>query len=323
MGHLVDGRWSEDDTLSEIEGGRYVKRPSRFRNFVTADGASGFAAAPGRYHLYSAVSCPWAHRTVLLRCLKKLDGVVSLTDTEQRIDGQGWCFAEGGHAVPGTERRARYLHELYALADPGYTGRVSVPTLWDSERRTVVSNESSEIVRMFNAAFAAFAEPTPDYYPDQLRSDIDAVNELVLTGVNNGVNGCGRSTAQAAYEPAFDLLFATLDTLERRLGEHRYLCGTRQTEADWRLFPNLVRFDAIYYIGYKCNLRRLEDYPNLSNYLRELYQTPGIAAACDIDGMKRGVFGRAGPIGANGIVPKGPALELFRPHDRDRFSKTA
>ena len=323
MGHLLNGTWTDDDALSEIRDGRYVKKPSLFRNFVTADGSSGFPAQPGRYILYSSVGCPWAHRAVLFRCLKKLDDVVPLIDTAQKEGGQGWAFGDGGHVVPGTGHRAQYLHEVYTLADPDCTSRVTVPTLWDSERRLVVSNESSEIIRMFNAEFSGFAEPTPDYYPQALRSEIDAMNEKVLAGVNNGVNGCGRSKSQKAYEESFDLLFGTLDELEARLDGQRYLCGAVQTEADWRLFPNLIRFDAIYYIGYKCNLRRLEDYPNLSNYLRDLYQTPGIAGVVDVEGMKRNTFGRAGPINANGIVPKGPDLNLTRPHDRARFAEAA
>ena len=323
MGHLLDGKWTHDDVLTEDKDGAYVKQPSRFRNWVTADGSSGFKAEPGRYHLYHSISCPWAHRTVLFRALKKLDGVITLTNTEQKVDGEGWAFDDGGHLVPGTDHRAEYLHELYSISDPECTSRVTVPTLWDEKTRKVVSNESSEILRMFNTEFAEFAPPSQDFYPEELRAEIDAMNDKVLGGVNNGVNGCGRSSSQKAYEESFDLLFRTLDELEDTLGKQRYLCGQQQTEADWRMFPNLVRFDAIYYVGYKCNLRRIEDYPNLSNYLRDLYQTPGIAAACDIEGMKRGVFGRAGPIGANGIVPKGPALDLMRPHDRDRFKQAA
>jgi putative glutathione S-transferase len=323
MGHLLNGKWTEDETLVENERGKYVKKPSVFRNWVTADGSSGFKAEPGRYVLYNAVGCPWAHRAVLFRVLKKLETLIPQINTEQVVGGQGWTFVPEGHAVPGTSHRAKYLHELYTISDPTCTSRVTVPTLWDSKTRKVVSNESSEIIRMFNSEFAAFAPASPDYYPKELRAEIDAVNEFVLKGVNNGVNGCGRSTTQEAYEESFDLLFRTLDELEARLGRQRYLCGDRRTEADWRLYPNLLRFDAIYYMGYKCNLRRIEDYPNLSNYLRELYQTPGIAAASDVETMKRGSFSKAGPLKANGIVPKGPALDFRRPHDRERFKKAA
>ena len=323
MGHLLNGSWTMDDVLKEIQDGYYVKQPSRFRNFITADGSSGFKAEAGRYHLYSSVGCPWAHRAELFRMLKKLDGMIAVTDTSQSPDRHGWWFGGEGHRVPGSDRDVRYLHEVYTLADPDYTGRVTVPTLWDIERQTIVSNESSEIIRMFNSEFAAIAEPTPDYYPADLAAEIDVMNERVLTGVNNGVNRTGRSTTQEAYEESFELLFATLDELEALLGQQRYLCGERQTEADWRFYPNLIRFDSVYYVGYKCNKRRIEDYPNLSNYLREMYQTPGISDVSDVDGMKRNSFDIAGPIGANGIIPKGPELGLTRPHDRDRLKAAA
>jgi putative glutathione S-transferase len=320
MGHLLNGAWVTDETLTEDRGGRYVKQPSKFRNWITADGSSGFPAEPGRYHLYSAVGCPWAHRTEIFRVLKKLEGIIGLTGTRQRDGGQGWSFEPEGHVVPGTDHRALYLHELYTLSDPGCTARVTVPTLWDTETRQIVSNESSEIIRMFNSAFAAVAPETPDYYPADLADEIDAVNALVLDGVNNAINECGRSTSQEAYEAASDRLFATLDRLDARLEGQRYLCGNRQTEADWRLYPSLIRFDSIYVIGYKCSQRRIEDYPNLSNYLRDLYQTPGISGVSDVDGMKLAIFGGFGPVPSNGLVPKGPILDLDRPHDRARFA---
>ena len=322
MGHLLDGAWTDKDVLTENKNGMYVKNPSVFRNKITADGSSGFPAEAGRYHLYAAVSCPWAHRTVLYRVLKKLDGIVTLANTEQTVGGQGWTF-ETPHRVPGTDRTVKYLHELYAIADPKCTSRVTVPTLWDAKTCKVVNNESAEIIRMFNSEFRGIAHASPDFYPEHLRAEIDATNAFVLKGVNDAVNGCGRSFSQEAYDISFKLLFETLDTLEARLGRQRYLCGPSQTEADWRLFPNLVRFDPISYIGYKCNLRRVEDYPNLSNYLRDLWQTPGIAAVCDIEGMKHGVFGPAGPIKSNGIIPRGPWIDHGRAHDRERFTALA
>ena len=258
MGNLLNGKWTMEDTLSEIrEGGRYIKNPSVFRKEVTADGSSGFKAEPGRYHLYVSTSCPWAHRAMLFRVLKKLEGIVAMTDTSQTRGGQGWTFAEGGHVVPGTDKRVQYLHEIYTLADPECSTRVTVPTLWDLKTRTVVNNESAEIIRMFNSAFAGIAPPTQDFYPAPLRAAIDAMNDKVLKGVNNGVNGCGRSASQEAYEESFDLLFRTLDELEEVLGRQRYLCGEMQTEADWRLYPNLVRFDSIFYIGYKCRIKTI------------------------------------------------------------------
>jgi putative glutathione S-transferase len=322
MGQLVDGQWSTENVLVQHDAkGLYFKRDSVFRERVSSDAKSEFPAEPGRYHLYCAVACPWAHRATLMRTLKRLEPFVTLTDTFQEPGGQGWSLGEAGHIVSGTDRRVRWLHELYTIADPACTTRVTVPTLWDAKTRRVVNNESSEIIRMFNTAFSGVAQPSPDYCPEALRPEIDATNALVLKGVNNAVNGCGYSISQEAYDSSVKLLFGTLDSLEQRLSQQCYLCGDAETEADWRLFPSLVRFDPCYYVGYKCNLRRLDEYPNLSNYLRELYQTPGIADVCDIAGMKRGVFSKAGPVGSNGIVPIGPTVDYSRPHDRDRLAR--
>jgi putative glutathione S-transferase len=322
MGQLVDGKWSTENVLVQHDDrGLYFKRDSVFRERIGNEAQPEFPAEAGRYHLYCAVACPWAHRATLMRTLKRLEPFVTLTDTFQEPGGQGWSFGEEGHIVPGTDRRVRWLHELYTIADPTCTTRVTVPTLWDAKTRRVVNNESSEIIRMFNVAFSGIAEASPDYYPAAHRREIDATNTLVLKGVNNAVNGCGYSISQQAYDSSVNLLFGTLDSLEQRLSEQRYLCGGVETEADWRLFPSLVRFDPCYYVGYKCNLRRLDEYPNLSNYLRELYQTPGIADVCDLAGMKRGVFGKAGPVGSNGIIPVGPTVDYARPHDRDRLAR--
>jgi putative glutathione S-transferase len=322
MGQLVDGKWSAKNVLVQHDDtGLYFKRESIFRKRINHESQSEFPAEPGRYHLYCAVACPWAHRATLMRTLKKLEPFVTLTDTFQELDGEGWSFGERGHIVPGTDRRVRWLHELYTIADPACTTRVTVPTLWDAKTRRVVNNESSEIMRMFNTAFSGVAQASPDYYPEPLRLEIDAANALILKGVNNAVNGCGYSISQEAYDSSVKLLFETLDCIEARLSRQRYLCGDIETEADWRLFPSLVRFDPCYYVGYKCNLRRLDEYPNLSNYLRELYQKPGIADACDIAGMKRGVFSKAGPVGSNGIIPIGPSFDYRKPHDRDRLPR--
>lgn len=322
MGQLINGKWTSENVLSNHDKtGLYYKRDSVFRSRISGDAGSEFPAEPGRYHLYCAVACPWAHRATLMRTLKNLEPFVTLTNTFQEPGGQGWSFGEQGHIVPGTDRRVRWLHELYTIADPACTTRVTVPTLWDAKTCRVVNNESSEIIRMFNTAFAGVAESSPDYYPGPLRQEIDATNTLVLKGVNNAVNGCGYSISQQAYDDSIKTLFATLDSLEQRLSRQRYVCGDIVTEADWRLFPSLVRFDPCYYVGYKCNLRRLDEYSNLSNYLRDLYQTPGIAEVCDIAGMKAGVFGKAGPVGSNGIVPAGPAVDYSRPHDRSRFAR--
>ena len=323
MGQLVNGKWTDENVVSEIVDGLYVKKPSLLRNIVTADGDHGFKAESGRYHLYAAISCPWAHRTVLFRTLKNLAPHIGLTNLATSPNGGGWNVVGPPHRVPGTDTEVGYLHQVYSLGDPDYTGKVTVPTLWDSHDKLVVNNESSEIIRMFNSAFDEIAEPSPDYYPAELHDEIDEMNRLILEGVNNAINDCGRSSGQAAYEKSFELLFGTLDRLEDLLGNQRYLCGDRQTEADWRLFPNLVRFDAIYYIGYKCNRQLLSEYENLSNYLRDLYQTPGIAACCDIEENKRLVYGPGGPIASNGVVPKGPVIDFTCGHNRDRFAAAA
>ncbi len=319
MGQLINGVWKDKNIISEIEAdGSYVKRPSIFRQTITADGSSGFKAERDRYVLYSSVACPWAQRTLLFRTLKKLEEIIELFDTVQNPERTGgWWFDGEDHQVPGTSVSVNFLHEIYALADPDYSGRVSVPTLWDKEKQTIVSNESSEIIRMFNSEFFEFTETTADFYPAALRSRIDEMNNLVLKGVSDAVNGCGRSKSQLAYEVSFEFLFATFDNLEELLAGQRFLCGDQQTEADWRLFPTLVRFDAIHYLGYLCNKRRLEDYPNLSAYTRDLYQTPGVAATVDIELMKKLVYGPGGPVTSNGIIPKGPEVDFSRPHGRD------
>jgi len=322
MGMLVRGRWTEDDGDSRGSGGRFDHLPTKFRNFVTADGGSGFKAEPGRYYLYCSRTCPWAHRTVLLRYLKGLEEVVGLVWNVQR-GTEGVTAAEQlPHTVPGTDVQINHLHELYTLANPDYTGRVTVPTLWDAKRRTVVNNESAEIVRMLNAEFPAFANNDIDYYPESLRAQIDAVNELVYHAINNGVYKAGFSTSQAAYDEAYARLFAALDELERRLGRSRYLCGNAITEADWRLFPTLFRFDSVYHYAFKCNLRHLYQYPNLWGYCRDLYQQPGIAGRCFLDAAKRGYWSNP-RVNPTGTIPNGPELDFDAPHDRERFRRAA
>jgi glutathionyl-hydroquinone reductase len=324
MGQLIDGIWSDEDIISEIQAdGSYLKKPSVFRNFITADGASGFKAESGRYHLYSSTGCPWAHRTELFRALKNLTEVITLHETAQNPAGGGWWFEGVNHIVPGTDVTVTHLHEIYALADPGYSGKVSVPTLWDAQEKTIVNNESSEIIRMFNSEFSMVAPATPDLCPPDLMGKIDEMNKLILNGVNDAVNGCGRSKSQQAYEESFEILFSTFDKLENILASQRYLCGNQLTESDLRLYPTFLRFDSIYYLGYKCNKRRIEDYPNLSAYLRDLYQTPGISDVSNIELMKKRIYSIGGPIATNGIVPKGPELGLDRPHDREKLSTAA
>ena len=321
MGLLVDGIW--EDTENRISGGRYHRAVSRFRHWVTADGSAGpsgeagFRAETGRYHLYVCLACPWAHRTVIFRALKTLAGVISLSLVDPLMGSQGWVFGTGdaADAVNGKSK----LSEIYLAADPHYTGRVSVPVLWDKTRRTIVNNESSEIIRMLNSAFAAFTDERTDYYPPELRGEIDRINAVVYENINNGVYRTGFAVTQEAYEEAFRQVFAALDEIEARLSRQRFLVGNRMTEADWRLFTTLVRFDAVYYGHFKCNLRRIVDYPNLSNYLRDLYQVPGVAGTVSIDQIKRHYYASHRHINPTGIVPLGPELDFAKPHDRARF----
>jgi len=320
---LIDGVWKTEWHDTKSTGGRFKRTAPKFRNWVTPDGSAGpsgsggFAAARGRYHLYVSLACPWAHRTAVFRKLKGLEDVISMTEVEPVMGEQGWKFGPDADrdAVNGKE----HLNQVYLLADPRYTGRVSVPALWDREKRTIVSNESPEIIRMLNSAFDAFTNNRTDYYPAELRGEIDAVNELVFSNVNNGVYRCGFASTQEAYEEAFLDLFGALDQLEERLSRQRYLAGDRITEADWRLFTTILRFDAVYYSHFKCNLRRIADYPNLSNYLRELYQVPGVAETVSMDQIKRHYYMSMLHINPTGIVPLGPALDFEAKHDRGRF----
>jgi len=313
MGLLVEGRWVDRWYETDKSGGRFQRPETVFRDRVTADGASGFPAEAGRYHLYVAHACPWAHRTILFRKLKRLEQAISLSFVEPLMLEGGWTFGPGGDPLHGS----RFLHEIYTRAKADYTGRVTVPVLWDRVRETIVSNESAEIIRMLNGAFDAFGDAELDFYPPALRAEIDAVNARVYERVNNGVYRAGFATSQDAYEEAFDALFATLDELDARLGERRWLVGGRITEADWRLFTTLVRFDAVYVGHFKCNRRRIADYPHLSGYLRELYQQPGVAETVDFARIKQHYYGSHRNVNPTGIVPKGPELALMAPHGRE------
>src|ERR1700727_1570748 len=324
MGLLVNGAWQED--ISRTKEGRFVRPSSSFRNFVTADGSAGptgeggFAAETGRYHLYISLACPWAHRTLIFRALKKLDDAISFSLAEPLYGKTGWEFGAARGGTPDSVNGKATLAEIYLLADPHYTGRVSVPVLWDKKRRTIVNNESSEIIRMLNSAFAAFTDVHTDYYPAELRGEIDRINDLVYPTVNNAVYRAGFATSQAAYEAAARAIFVTFDQLEERLARQRYVAGKEITEADWRLFTTLVRFDAVYYSHFKCNLRRIVDYPNLSNYLRDLYQVPDIAETVNLDHIKRHYFMSMTAINPTRVVPLGPELNFSAPHDRGRFT---
>jgi glutathionyl-hydroquinone reductase len=328
MGYLLDGHWHEDAPSTD-KSGRFVRQASRFRNWVTPDGSpgpaseGGFPAEAGRYHLYVSLACPWAHRTLIFRKLKKLEDVIGVSIVDPISLNEGWVFSDAAGAIPDTIEGKQRLSEIYVLANGTYTGRVTVPVLWDKKKKTIVNNESSEIIRMFNSTFDAFTSVRADYYPKALRAEIDAINQPIYETVNNGVYRAGFATKQEAYEEACRKLFATLDMLETRLATQRYLVGATLTEADWRLFPTLIRFDAVYYSHFKCNIRRIEDYPNLSNYVRELYQVPGVAETVNLDHIKTHYYASHRGVNPTGIVPIGPELNFGAPHDRARFASNA
>jgi putative glutathione S-transferase len=325
-GLFVDGVWHSQWYDTSATAGRFVPTEPIFRNWVTPDGSAGssgeggFAAERDRYHLYVSLACPYAHRTVIFRKLKQLESVISMSVLEPVMGEQGWEFGSGPGTTTDMVNSKRRLGEIYLLADPRYTGRVSVPVLWDKERHTIVNNESPEIIRMLNSSFAALTNDRADYYPEDLRAEIDRINARVYNDVNIGVYRAGFATAQPAYEEGCRAVFAALDWIEDILSRQRYLAGARLTEADWRLFTTLVRFDAVYYSHFKCNLRRIVDYPNLWNYLRELYQVPGIADTVNLDHIKRHYYMSMTAINPTRIVPLGPKLNFSAPHDRARFA---
>ena len=327
MGLLIDGVWHDQDpdaAKAGAAGGRFVRPETAFRNWVTPDGRpgptghDGFAASAGRYHLYVSLACPWAHRTLIVRALKGLEQIVPVSVTHWLMAEQGWTFAQGEGVVPDPLFNSRYMHELYTRADPNYTGRASVPVLWDKHTQTIVNNESSEIIRMFTAAFDAVGAKPGDFYPRDKRADIDAINTRVYDTLNNGVYKAGFATSQTAYEEAVTPLFETLDWLEEQLGQSRFLLGEHLTEADIRLFTTLVRFDAVYYGHFKCNVRRIVDYRNLWAYARDLYQLPGVAATVNFLHIKRHYYMSHKRINPTGIVSVGPALDFDAPAERGR-----
>jgi len=328
MGQLVNGRWLADDEALRSARGRFLRPDAAFRRWVTSNGSpgptgeGGFRAESGRYHLYVSAACPWAHRTMIFRVLKRLETAVPMSVTHWLSGEHGWSFEPGPGVVADDVNGVRYVHELYQLADPGFSGRATVPVLWDRERRTIVNNESSEIIRMFNAAFDAAGAAPGDYYPASLRGEIDAINERVYRTLNNGVYRSGFARTQEAYEEAVGPLFETLDRLERTLSSRRYLAGERITEADWRCFTTLVRFDAVYVGHFKCNLRRLVDYPNLWAYTRELYQHDRVAQTVDLDHIRRHYYASHRQVNPTGIVAVGPVLDFLAPHGRDAQSRS-
>ncbi|MGX7708679.1 glutathione S-transferase family protein [Methylobacterium sp. Gmos1] len=323
MGLLVDGVWRDQWYDTKETGGRFVRKDAAFRNWITPDGQAGssgeggFPAEAGRYHLYVSLACPWAHRTLIVRALKGLEDAISVSVVDPHMGHEGWVFGDSPGAGPDTLNGATRLYEVYLKADPHYTGRVTVPVLWDKARGTIVSNESAEIIRMLNGAFDGSG---PDLYPEDLRPEIDALNARVYDRVNNGVYKAGFATTQGAYEEAVTALFEELDALDARLDRGRYLMGDRLTEADIRLFTTLVRFDPVYVGHFKCNLRRIADYPNLAPYTRDLYQTPGIAPTVNLTHIKRHYYESHPTINPTGIVPLGPVLDYDAPHGRaERF----
>jgi putative glutathione S-transferase len=312
MGLLIDGQWRDKWYETAKTAGAFERPASGFRRWITADGSSGFPAEAGRYHLYLALACPWCHRTLLFRTLKRLEAVVSVSFVEPLMLENGWTFA-----TPDPLTGARHAYELYRRADPHFTGRATVPILWDKKTGTIVNNESADIIRMLNGAFAAFTEDRTDYYPEDLAGEIDAVNARVYDTVNNGVYKAGFATRQEPYEAAVRTLFATLDWIEERLARQRYLLGDRLTEADWRLFPTLVRFDAVYYGHFKCNLRHAYEYPALWAYTGALYRIPGVAETIDLAVFKTHYYGSHRTINPSGIIPLGPRIDFTAASARD------
>ena len=325
MGLLVDGQWQDKWYDTEASGGRFEREDAGFRNWVTVDGSAGptgvggFKAEANRYHLYVSLACPWAHRTTIYRKLKGLEDMISLSVVHPFMGDKGWTFAEGAGVIADPIVNADYLYEVYVAAKPDYTGRVTVPILWDKKTNTIVSNESSEIIRMLNSASDEVGATAVNFLPAELLAEIDAVNEFVYSAINNGVYKAGFATTEAAYKEAVVVLFDALDTLEARLADQRYLLGDTITEADWRLFTTLVRFDAVYVGHFKCNIRRIVDYPNLWSYLRDLYQVPGIAETVSIKHIKAHYYTSHANINPTRIIPVGPVLDFNEPHDRARL----
>lgn len=326
MGLLVDGNWQDRWYETKESGGKFIRADSQFRNWITADGSpgpsgeGGFAAESGRYHLYVSLACPWAHRTLIFRKLKGLEEAIPVSVVDWFMGENGWEFSTRDGATVDHLSGSYYMWQVYTRADGNYSGRVTVPVLWDKKTGKIVSNESSEIIRMLNSAFDGVGATVADFYPDSLRGEIDAINDRVYHTVNNGVYKCGFATRQEAYDEAFGELFASLDWLEELLGRRRYLAGDVVTEADWRLFTTLVRFDPVYVGHFKCNRDRIADFHNLSSYLRELYQMPGIAETVDFTHIRKHYYASHETINPHRIVPGGPVLDLDAPHDRERLA---
>ena len=316
MGLLVDGEWRDQWYDTSKSGGRFVRSDAQFRSAVTADGSSGFKAESGRYHLYVSYACPWAHRTLIYRKLKGLEDHITVSVVNPLMLEHGWTFEPGEGVIPDPINRADFMHQVYTAARSDYSGRVTVPVLWDKETGTIVNNESSEIIRFFDREFDVVGGGGPRFCPGDAESEIDAINAFVYDNINNGVYKSGFATTQEAYEEAVLALFSALDQLELRLSGNRYLLGDQLTEADWRLFTTLVRFDPVYVGHFKCNIRRIVDYPNLWGYTRELYQYPGVAETVHMDHIKLHYYGSHPTINPSGVVPAGPEIDFSEPHGR-------
>ncbi len=321
MGQLVDGVWHQETLEIRAKDGRFVRADTQFRDRISADGASGYKAEAGRYHLYISLACPWAHRTLIFRRLKGLEEAISLSVVDPFMADQGWAFGDSEGCIADPLFAAGHMHEIYTHAQGDYSGRVTVPVLWDRERATIVNNESAEIIRMMNSEFAALAPETVDYCPEDLRDEIDAVNERVYTDINNGVYRCGFAATQQAYDEACEQLFAALDWVESRLTTRRYLCGGRLSEADWRLFPTLVRFDAIYHVLHRCCKRRLIDYSHLWGYARDLYAWRGVAETVDFDVAREASYKNDTSTNPYGIVGIAPDADWQASHDREALGR--
>ncbi len=326
MGLLVEGKWKNEWYETKSTGGRFERKAPSFRNWVTKDGSAGvsgvggFKAEADRYHLYVSLACPWAHRTIIYRKLKGLEGMISISVVNAFMGDEGWTFAPGESVVADPILNATNVHEIYTAAQADYTGRVTVPILWDKKTNTIVSNESPEIIRMLNSAFDEVGALPGDFSPPELLAEIDELNEFIYPTINNGVYRAGFATTQEAYEEAVVEVFSALDTLEVRLENSRYLTGNTITEADWRLFTTLVRFDAVYVGHFKCNLRRIVDYPNIWGYLRDLYQVPGIEETVAMDYIKKHYYGSHETINPTRVIPIGPDIDFTTPHGREQLS---
>ncbi|MBY6140603.1 glutathione S-transferase family protein [Leisingera daeponensis] len=323
MGLLIDGKWHDQWYDTKSTGGAFKRSESQFRNWITADGSAGpsgdggFKAESGRYHLYVSLACPWAHRTLIFRQLKELEDHITVSAVHPDMLGEGWTFDTDAHGATGDSLfGSSHLHQIYTRADAEYTGRVTVPVLWDKAKATIVSNESAEIIRMFNSAFDGVTGNGDDYWPEELREPIEAVNARIYSTINNGVYKCGFATSQEAYDDAVVPLFDSLDWLEDLLSQHRYLLGERITEADWRLFTTLLRFDPVYHTHFKCNRKRLTDYPNLWAYTRELYQWPGVAETVGMQHIVRHYHYSHDTINPHRIIPINPVIGWMEPHGR-------